>query len=87
MDNLVGDPDPLIEDASGADGHVGAGVGLVVSTAISKVVMDAGEIRGDIIGGTSNDNVNDSTKSLPVPVLKGGCRDARNHSDLSLIHI
>ena len=46
-----------------------------------KVVMDTGGMQGEIFGGTSNDNVNDSTKSSPVPVLKGGCRDARNHSD------
>ena len=72
MDNLVGDPDLLIEDASGADGHVGTGVGFVASTANSKVVMDAGGIQGGIIGGTLNDNINDSTKSLSVPVLKGG---------------
>ena len=81
MDNIVGDSDPLIEDALGAEGHGGVGVSLVVVTAIPKVVMDTGGIQGDIIGGTSNDNVNDSTKSLPFPVLKGGCRDAHNHSD------
>ena len=32
-------------------------------------------------GNTLTDNVNDSTMSLPVPVLTGDCRDARNHAD------
>ena len=64
--------DDMIGVNSGDDDGVETGAGLGTST---------GGVQGDRVGSTLNDNVNDSNKSLPVQVLKGGCRDARNHSD------
>ena len=63
----------------GNEGGIDAGVDTGVL--VTKSVMDSGGMQGGIIGCTSNDNVNNSTKSLPVPVLNGDCRDAYNHSD------
>ena len=40
-----------------------------------------GENNLTVNGDTLTDNVDDTTKSLPVPVLTGDCRDTRNHAD------
>ena len=71
----------LQDAAVGVDLTMAANGGVPASDGNLLSVGVTGDNHLTVNGDTLTDNVDDSSKSLPIPVLTGDCRDTHNHAD------